>query len=135
MQWYPTTSAVCCAAVYHVPEQHDGCKRRLCGVQRQKEAQEAQAAQEARHEQAKRRAKLEAGFAEVSATALMKQQWLMTAAYDCCPIPVHDCCSIRCFVCIAMIVLHAYVDSCLCYCTSHKTGRALLNLTCISLVG
>ena len=65
--------------VYHVPEQHDECKRHLCGVQRQKEAQEAQAAQEARHEQAKRKAKLEAGFAEVSATALIKQQWLMTA--------------------------------------------------------
>jgi len=71
---------VCCAAVYHVHEQHDECKRRLCGVQRQKEAQEAQAAQKARHEQAKRRAKLEAGFAEVNANSIDKA----TMAYDCC---------------------------------------------------
>ena len=35
-------------------------------MQRQREAMEAQAAQEERHEQGKRRAKLEAGFAEVS---------------------------------------------------------------------
>jgi len=78
--------------VYHVPEQHDECKRRLCGVQRQKEAQEAQAAQEARHEQAKRRAKLEAGFAEVKANsvdkaimvyALLLNNLFMSVLHDC----------------------------------------------------
>ena len=41
-------------------------KQRFAFMQRQREAMEAQAAQEERHEQGKRRAKLEAGFAEVS---------------------------------------------------------------------
>ena len=61
-------------------------------MQRQKESQEAQAAQEARHEQAKRKAKLEAGFAEVNANsvdqalmvyALLLNQLLMSVLHDC----------------------------------------------------
>ncbi len=61
-------------------------------MQRQKEAQEAQAAQEARHEQAKRRAKLEAGFAEVKANsvdkaimvyALLLNKLFMSVLHDC----------------------------------------------------
>ena len=106
---------------------------RFCGVQRQKEAQEAQAAQEARHEQAKRRAKLEAGFEEVRATALIQQQWLMTAAHDCCLIMVHDCCSISSL----MFVLHD-CSACLCRWRPiwlHQSGRALLILVCIARVG
>ena len=71
-------------------------------MQRQKEAIEAHAAQEERHEQGKRRAKLEAGFAEV---ALSRQHLhLCDALQDCTDssVPVLDSFSgyIGCAVCI-----------------------------------
>lgn len=48
-----------------------GFKHLCAHMQRQKAAMEAHAAQEERHEQGKRRAKLEAGFAEVVVAAFV----------------------------------------------------------------